>query len=852
MNRGETVEISFRPYWKKEKERFEKEGILPCLDYPMYNDMINGMLFKSFDEILKSEKTSGVAYNPHNNKFLVNFKLYLNEVKRDISKVHSVTEVNLYRIEKRIENLSAIVKRNEGKQGIAAEIFRLYDRLVIVNSFAQFNFETYNHLIKKIAKQFDKIEVKFEQEGLVYMLEDEVFNIFFGDLRTIECLYRLQVLIGEVITQFRGDLPHSDAIEERNFQINKLIEDIDGIRRKKLKGCPPNRLETITKQFEDKKDELVNEIKARGPILGKEDHRSPNRKLPNERNPDEAAGGALLSDRNTDILNAQKGSLLSTGKPFGDVKGEDVPDADIIALDDEEVDSPHNLRNFARYYVDINAGFVQSEAACYNVRSAYFVLAHTFVYMLTYYGITPTTYDYNYIMKIPKNLFGLISAMTPFVAAISCFIYNWQTTVHYKTSYIISLLCLLSGAFLYTLALTYRSIIILFIGRCLFGYGGGRILTRKFFSREISISHRVFFSALLVGVTGVAMTFGPGLSALLETLIDDHEATSTKLKDFKNYTKEQQDLKIEHITSFKIAGMKFARVNYVTGVTTILFLILLIYCIFFFEDTPAKSKDQVEATKHDNSASKLRYQISDIKGMHFLPQDKKSSKYSDNERNTKFDTWKNKMTHAKKYFTDAQTYYVCLFFFVIKAIQECIIVESPAYIVNNYNHTSALSGLIFFLFTFFTLPAALTPSVLKKKYEDRKMLTIGVIILLVVMVLKIQFTKDLYPFGLFIAGSCLVLGMALTVETCCSSIITKVISEKKAQSFMNAGLLAGLIDTLGRVTGSTSITIISTFVEYLYLNCILYPFWFLVLFGVAICLCFMYTRLDTKSYYKFG
>lgn len=850
MNKGET-EISFRPYWKKEKERFEKEGIVPCLDYPMYNDMINGMLFKSFDEILKTDKTSRVAYNPHNNKFLVNFKLYLNELKRDISKVHSVTEMHLYRIERRIDKLSGIVLKNEGKQGIAGEIFKLHDRLIVINSFAQFNFETYSHLIKKIAKQFDKVEVKFEQEGLIYMLEDEVFNIFFGDLRTIECLCRLQVLIGQVINKFGREFSQSDNIQERSVKISKMIDDIDGMRRKKLKGCPPARLEAITKLFEEKKDSLVEKIKSQGPTLDKDLPNNPSRVLPNERHEDDEKVGTLISDRVTDKQDVQKGTLLSTNKPFADQEI-DIPDAAILALDDEEIDSPHALRNIGDYFVDIDANFVSTEPACYNVKSAFFVLAHTFVYMLTYYGITPTTYDYNYIMKIPKSLFGLVSALTPFIAAISCFIYNWQTEVHYKKSYIISLICLMLGAFLYTWALTFRSVYVLFAGRILFGYGGGRILTRKFFSREISISHRVYYSALLVGFTGVAMTFGPGLSALLETIIDDQLATHTKLKHFKEESADVQDMLVEHITGFKIAGMRFARVNYVTGVTTILFLLLLIYCIIFFEDTPERPKNKGDGSKHDASGSKLRYQISDIKGMHFLPQDKKSSKYSTNERDLKFDAWKNKMSQAKKYFTDAQTYYVCLFFFVIKAIQECIIVESPAYIVNNYNYSTAISGLIFFLFTFFTLPCALTPSLLKKKFEDRKMLTIGVILLLVVMVIKIQFTKELYPFGLFVAGSCLTLGLALAVETCCSSIITKVISEKKAQSFVNAGLLAGLIDTLGRVTGSTSITVFTTFIDYLYLNCILYPFWFGVLFLVAICLTFMYTRLDTKSYYKFG
>ena len=43
---------------------------------------------------------------------------------------------------------------------------------------------------------------------------------------------------------------------------------------------------------------------------------------------------------------------------------------------------------------------------------------------------------------------------------------------------------------------------------------------------------------------------------------------------------------IEHITGFKILGMRLARVNYVTMVTFVIFLILIVLFILFFEDVP--------------------------------------------------------------------------------------------------------------------------------------------------------------------------------------------------------------------------------------------------------------------------
>ena len=857
--------LSFKPYWKKEKENFEKQGVSPSLDYPLFNDMINGMLFKSFDEILKSGDNSNMSYNPHKNEFLKNFKLYLNELKRDVSKVYQVVEVNLHRIQKKISKYMATVTKPEGKT-LAPQIENLYNRLVLINKFAQFNYEIYTHVIKKIGKQFDKLEIKFETEGFLTMMQDDVSNVFLGNLRIQETIHQLQLLIKFAMSILRESNTQFEVLDDKAYLLKNLDDDIDMRRRKFIRFAPQERVESITKQFEDKKAELLAERETE--VVNTYGRSATWKKDLLKTNGPYADGTRqetevqLVSARDSQAAHVQPvknpSSLLSNGKPTGDDSPLDIDEGEekVKKLDEEEDDNidAHRVREIEKYFVDIDSGFVQTAQACYSISAPWFVLIHTFFYMLTYYGITPTTYDYNLIMGIPKPYFGLVSAFTPAVASLACFIYNVFTTVHYKGSYLISIGCLMSGTFLYSLAFTFRSLALLFIGRALFGYGGGRILTRKFFTREIHIDHRIKWSAILVGFTGMSMTFGPGLSALLETLIDSSEAHSVHLDNFTSLPEEEQTKIMNILTGFTIGGMRFSKVNYVTMFTFCIFVVMFFAFLFLFQDTPPKSAEEVEAEKklREASSSGLRYQISHIDNIHLLPEDKRSSKYGHADKHKKLQEFKDKLSSATKYFTDKQTYYICLYFFVIKAIQECIVVESPAYIIKNYKHTSALSGLIFFLFTFFTLPSALAPSFLKKKFEDRAMLRFSSLVLIASIIVKCQFSKPLYPFGLFIFGSCAVLGLALAVETCCSSILTKVISEKKAKSFMNAGILAGLIDTLGRVTGSTSITIITLFADYSILNCILYPFWLLVFICIVLGLIGMYNRLDMKMYVKFG
>ena len=844
--------LSFKPYWKIEKDKFEKEGILPCLDYPMFNDMINGMLFKSFEEKLKTDKMTDMSYNPQKNKFLNNFKLYLNEIQREISKVYAVIEVNLYRIQRKSTMYLDAINKPEGKT-LIPKIEDLYHRLQLIAKFSQFNYDIFYHLIRKTGKQFKTLEINFELEAFNSIMADQVSCVCLTNLRLQEVIAHVQIMMSCAATNW-PDM--QERIAQMSYKLKKIDKEIDIIRRELIRSAPAERREAISDLFENKKKQLLadtrKDLEASYTIPN-----TPWQSGPISTPPTDEQANVLMSNRLEIDHDPTVHKLIGTSKPQGDDSPLEMDDyADIKPKVNEEENEDyeaHRIRNIEKYFVDINDGFVAHAQACYNASTPWFVLAHTFFYMLTYYGLTPTTYDCNLLLGIPKQYFGLVSAMTPFVAAISCFIYNHYTKVHYKTSYLISIACLFIGSFLYSLSFTHRNLAVLFIGRCFFGYGGGRILTRKFYTREIHVDHRVKWSAILVGFTGMSMTFGPGLSALLQTIFDPQQAQSIKLDHFSDMPKEEQDVIVEKLTSFSIGGMRFSKVNYLPGLTMIIFFIMFFVFLFFFKDTPEKSPKELETEKKKKTGSvELKYMISDIKNIQMLPNDTKSTKVPEADRNKRLEEYLSKLKVATKYFTDKQTYYVCGYFFVIKAIQECIIVESPSYIIKNYGYTSVISGLIFFLFTFLTLPAALTPSFLKKKFEDRAVLKVSSFLLIAVMIIKIQFTKALYPFGIFILGSCTVLGFALSVETCCSSILTKVISEKKAKGFMNAGLLAGLIDTLGRVIGSTSITIVTIFLDYKYLNCVLYPFWFVIFASIVVCLIWMYSRLDTKMYVRFG
>ena len=75
------------------------------------------------------------------------------------------------------------------------------------------------------------------------MLRDEVFNVFFGDLRITECLTKLRVLSIKMQELKLSDQKSNSQLQDTEENISNLIDQIDGHRIKKLRGCPPDRID---------------------------------------------------------------------------------------------------------------------------------------------------------------------------------------------------------------------------------------------------------------------------------------------------------------------------------------------------------------------------------------------------------------------------------------------------------------------------------------------------------------------------------------------------------------------------------------------------------------------------------
>ena len=95
---------------------------------------------------------------------------------------------------------------------------------------------------------------------------------------------------------------------------------------------------------------------------------------------------------------------------------------------------------------------------------------------------------------------------------------------------------------------------------------------------------------------------------------------------------------------------------------------------------------------------------------------------------------------------------------------------------------------------------------------DRHILIIATVIYIVGTLLKINYEFDKpMPEVQYYAGSCVLFIGSLLTEAATVAILAKVISPTLKRGFLNAGLLSGTADTLGRSLGNSSFTLFTLF-----------------------------------------
>ena len=142
-------------------------------------------------------------------------------------------------------------------------------------------------------------------------------------------------------------------------------------------------------------------------------------------------------------------------------------------------------------------------------------LTHTFVYMINYYLFAPTANLYTEALGFSKSMSGALMAMTPIASIIFAFFLSWWSNFSFKRPLLFGCFMILLGDFFYAIAYDCNSLVLLLIGRFLFGIGGARAINRRYIADFVSIKAMTKYCAYFVAMGAMGLAVGPGLATFL-------------------------------------------------------------------------------------------------------------------------------------------------------------------------------------------------------------------------------------------------------------------------------------------------------------------------------------------------
>lgn len=150
--------------------------------------------------------------------------------------------------------------------------------------------------------------------------------------------------------------------------------------------------------------------------------------------------------------------------------------------------------------------------------SLYLNLLSTFLFMVNYYVVLPTSGAYCKALGADESFSGVTMGILPLAACLAAAAYSYATQYTYRVPLIVAGLLCMGGNMLYAAAQPLDSLAVVILGRVVVGMGGARVVNRRYIADHVDLSYRTEASAAFVGFTALGMAVGPGLAALISLI----------------------------------------------------------------------------------------------------------------------------------------------------------------------------------------------------------------------------------------------------------------------------------------------------------------------------------------------
>lgn len=140
----------------------------------------------------------------------------------------------------------------------------------------------------------------------------------------------------------------------------------------------------------------------------------------------------------------------------------------------------------------------------------------TFVYLANQYVVAPTSGEYARLVGMTPAMSGVIIGLCPAAALVSSLLYSAWSNHSFKQPLLACIACGILGNILYGAALQCNSANMLILGRLLTGFGGPRVISRRYIADHVPAEKRLLASSAFVTAGAMGLASGPLISSLVE------------------------------------------------------------------------------------------------------------------------------------------------------------------------------------------------------------------------------------------------------------------------------------------------------------------------------------------------
>ena len=444
--------------------------------------------------------------------------------------------------------------------------------------------------------------------------------------------------------------------------------------------------------------------------------------------------------------------------------------AAVRSLEEAEIHAGEDLSfEMSRHSFPARAGIFQPPPPDYRAfattSGVTINLASTFLYMASYSVFLPPGPDYLTHLGINESFLGVVMGVADLAAILSSFMYGVWTCNTYRTPLLFSSLACLLGCFMSAAAWAFSGHTgygVLLLSRFFVGLGCYRSANRRYIADFVSRKSRTAASSAFVAASSAGGAAGPLFAAI---------AARTRPATI-------------------LGGVPW---NGATGGLILLaglWIIFIVAASIFFED-PLRRPAPMGMSHGEDI-----YLTEDLSDSEQVNPDNSPGGASVNA------PLLSKTRTSRSY----RTLVVCIgALFVLKMNQQTLLSVLPLMGYDFYGWSLATVGMFLSALSFGMLAFNAGLAYMSKFISDLPILCSSQSSLLLGTVAVFPFSSHT-PLALFIIGAIAVYGSTIVMEAVAMSILSKVIPRKLRRGTLNAGVIASLAGSLGRLVGNVSIT----------------------------------------------